>query len=107
MLALKILAYLNAQTDRSSSDVNTVTNALNNDLKNVSDWLTISKLSLHTEKTEYMITGSHQRLRSIDTEPAIYLGANKIKCIKSTKSLGLILDEMLSWNEQINAISDK
>ena len=26
------------QIDRSSSDLNAVTNALNNDLKNVSDW---------------------------------------------------------------------
>ena len=95
------------QLDRSSSDVNIVTNALNNDLKNVSDWLSTNKLSLNTEKTEYMIIGSHQRLRSIETEPAIYLGANKIKRVKSTKSLGLMLDETLSWNEQINALSNK
>ena len=77
------------QLDRSSSDVNIVTN---------------------TEKTEYMIIGSHQRLRSIETEPAIYLGgvgANKIKRVKSTESLGLMLDETLSWNEQINALSNK
>ena len=79
------------QLDRSSSDVNIVTNALNNDLKNVSDWLSTNKLSLNTEKTEYMIIGSHQRLRSIETEPAIYLGANKIKRVKSTESLGPIL----------------
>ena len=79
------------QIDRSSSDVNTVTNALN-DLKNVCDWLSTNKLSLNTEKTEYMIIGSHQRIRSIETEPAIYLGANKIKRVKSTKSLGLMLD---------------
>ena len=89
------------------SDVNIVTNALNNDLKNLSDWLSTNKLSLNTEKTKYMIIGSHQRLRSIETEPAIYLGANKIKRVKSTKSLGLMLDETLSWNEQINALSNK
>ena len=47
------------QLDRSSSDVNIVTSALNNDLKNVSDWLSTNKLSLNTEKTEYMIIGSH------------------------------------------------
>ena len=62
--------------------------------------------SLNTEKTEYMIIGSHQKLRSIETEPAIYLGADKIKRVKSTKSLGLMLDETLSWNEQINAITN-
>ena len=70
------------QIGRSSSNVNIVTNALNNDLKNVSDWLSTNKLSLNTEKTEYMIIGSHQRLGSIETEPAICLGANKIKELK-------------------------
>ena len=95
------------QLDRSSSDVNIVTNALNNDLKNVSDWLSTNKLSLNTEKTDYMIIGSYQRLRSIETKPAIYLGANKIKRVKSTKSLGLMLDETLCWNEQVNALSNK
>ena len=79
------------QVDRSSSDVNIATNALNNDLKNVFDWLSTNKLSLNTEKTEYMIIGWHQRLRSIETEPAICLGANKIKRVKSTLSLGLSL----------------
>ena len=48
-----------------------------------------------------MITGSQQRLRLIDTKPAIYLA------MLTTKSLGLKLDETLSWNEQINEISNK
>ena len=43
------------QIDTSGNDINTVTNTLNNDLKNVSDWLTVNKLSLNTKKTEYMI----------------------------------------------------
>ena len=50
------------QIDTSGNDINTVTNALNKDLKNVSDWLTVNKLSLNTKKTEYMIIGSYQRL---------------------------------------------
>jgi hypothetical protein len=59
--------------------INTVTNALNNDLKNVSDWLTVNKLSLNTKKTEYMIIGSYQRLNLIQTDPPIYLGTEKIE----------------------------
>ena len=48
--------------ERSSFDVNTATNALNNDLKKVSVWPTTNKLSLNTEKTECVIIVSHQRL---------------------------------------------
>ena len=78
-----------------------------NVLKNVSDWLTVNKLSLNAKKTEYMIIGSYQRLNLIETDPPIYLGTEKIKRVKTIKSLGLMLDETLSWNEQVNAITTK
>jgi hypothetical protein len=63
--------------DTSGNYINTVTNTLNNDLKNVSDRLTVNKLSLNTKKTEYMIIGSYQRLNLIETDPPIYLGTEK------------------------------
>ena len=96
------------QIDTSGNDINTVTNALNNDLKNVAGcMLTVNKLSLNTKKTEYMIIGSYQRVNLIETDPPIYLGTEKIKRVKTIKSLGLMLDETLSWNEQVNAITTK
>ena len=54
-----------------------------------------------------MIIGSYQRLNLIETYPPIYLGTEKIKRVKTIKSLGLMLDETLSWNEQVNAITTK
>jgi hypothetical protein len=69
--------------------------------------VTVTKLSLNTKKTEYMIIGSYQRLNLIETDPPIYLGTEKIKRVKTIKSLGLMLDETLSWNEQVNAITTK
>jgi hypothetical protein len=54
-----------------------------------------------------MIIGSYQRLNLIETDPPICLGTEKIKRVKTTKSLGLMLDETLSWNEQVNAITTK
>jgi hypothetical protein len=95
------------QIDTSGNDINSDKNALNNDLKNVSDWLIVNILSLNTKKTEYMIIGSYQRLNLIETDLPIYLGTEKIKRIKTIKSLGLMLNETLSWNEQVNAITTK
>jgi hypothetical protein len=54
-----------------------------------------------------MIIGSYQRLNLIETDPPIYLGTEKIKRVKTIKSLGLMLDETLNWNEQVNAITTK
>ena len=46
-----------------------------------------------------MIIGSHQRLSLIDIEPTISLGTEQIKRVKTIKSLGLMLNETLSWND--------
>jgi hypothetical protein len=54
-----------------------------------------------------MIIGSYQRLNLVETDRPIYHGTEKIKRVKTTKSLGLMLDETLSWNEQVNAITTK
>ncbi|CAB4032617.1 tyrosine- kinase Fer isoform X1 [Paramuricea clavata] len=42
-----------------------------------------------------------------EIDPPIYLCIEKIKRVKTIKSLGLMLDETLSWNEQMNAITTK
>jgi hypothetical protein len=38
---------------------------LNEDLARVNQWLTANKLTLNTSKTEFMLIGSRQRLRTL------------------------------------------
>ena len=45
----------------SSNDINIVTETLNKDLENISNWMISNKLTLNKGKTEYMIIGSRQR----------------------------------------------
>ena len=44
---------------------------LNHDLSNISDWLVANKLTLNKSKTEFMVIGSQQRLRTLDRSPAL------------------------------------
>ena len=48
----------------SGKNIPTVENALSEDLMSVSHWLVDNKLSLHLGKTESILFGSKQKLRS-------------------------------------------
>jgi hypothetical protein len=62
---------------------------------------------MHASKTEYMVIGSHKRLHQTQSDAPITLANNQIKRIKVTKSLGLVIDETLTWDEQVTLITKK
>ena len=54
-----------------------------------------------------MIIGSNKRLKQIDREPHIHTRESRIDRVKTTKSLGLMIDESLIWNAQVDKITRK
>ena len=80
---------------------------LNTDLEKVHRWLLANKLTLHKEKTEYMIIGSRQRLVESNTDLTITMGGANIERVKHTKTSGIVVDEYLSWKNQISNIIAK
>ena len=69
--------------------------------------VTSNKLTLNNEKTEYMIIGSKQRLTNITNDPKIELGEAEIKRVEKSKTLGVIIDEHLTWKNQVDSIRKK
>ena len=80
---------------------------LNKDLASVSEWLIANKLTLNKSKTEFMLIGSRQRLRSFVHSPSLKIGGAQISQVPSTKSLGIYIDENLTWNVHIENLSKK
>jgi len=80
---------------------------LNNELSNVHNWFLANKLTVNVDKSEYMLIGSRQRLAGIDREPIINIGGKNLERVSKTKSLGILIDENLNWNDQIDNISKK
>lgn len=79
---------------------------------NICKWLKANKLSLNTVKTEFMITGTSQRLRHLDIAPettpyALFVNDATIRRVRQVKNLGLIIDENLTWDHHIDYISKK
>ena len=56
-----------------------------------------------------MIIGSYKRISNIQKEDEIKIriGDNEIKRVKTTKSLGIGIDENLAWKENIDSLSVK
>ena len=76
-------------------------------------WLNINKLSINTIKTEFMIIGTPNSISKLDRNPCgtpdMIVGASdyRIRRVKLVKSLGLIVDDTLTWSDHIDYISTK
>ena len=82
-----------------------------NDLKakieNIAKWLLQNKLSLSTDKTEYMIVGHKRQTNRILGQLEVIVNGEPIKRAERVKCLGITVDENLTWNEQDKTLKVK
>ena len=92
----------------AASTLTDLENGLNSELRTLNVWLISNKLSLNVAKTEFMVIGSNQRLNSFsDNQVNVEIDAKLITKVKEAKSLGVIIDEHLSWSNHIGDLSKK
>ena len=72
----------------------------------VTEWLKANRLTLNAKKTKYVIFGTKQQLKD---KPDLHLtvGNEPIEWVTSTKYLGMILDDHLTFEEHINYVHSK
>ena len=76
---------------------------INIELQNLNQWLQANRLSLNIAKTEFMIISSRQKqLTNTNNHINIKRENNCIKRVASAKSLGVTVDERLSWDNHID-----
>ena len=80
--------------------------SLNNDINRISSWMQENKLFLNMSKTEFVIYGSHQRLKR---EDSISLSCNGSSLTKSEsfKYLGVVIYQHLSFTNHIEHVVNK
>ena len=91
----------------ASNNINEINYNLNENLANVSEWLSVNKLTLNQTKTEFMLIGSRQRINTFQSTPSFAINNVPVKQVSHTKSLGLHIEENLSWNVHIEKLSKK
>ena len=93
-----------------SHDMTQLKNAINNDLKNLDNWLQGNKLSLNVAKTNSMLITTKQKsnsLRNANLNLELNIQENRLEVVQRTKYLGVHIDGHLDWKDQIKAISAK
>jgi hypothetical protein len=90
----------------SDHDLATKIPTINNELQEVSKWFKANKLSINAAKTNYMIMGTPQKTFKFKCKTHIELDGIRLCRVTSTKFLGVIVDENLSFKFHIEAISN-
>src|ERR1043165_10013992 len=108
-LQLSISSYLQMigptnifYSNRSCSSLMEIVNL---ELIHISKWFLANRLTLNVEKTNFINFKSHRKIKPINL--ALVLEGNPICQVDSTKFLGVVLDQHLSWKKHINYISQK
>ena len=77
------------------------------ELGNISKSMRINKMSANPMKTEYMIIGHPSRINEIIEIAKFKMNGTEIKRTQNVKSLGIIIDEKLNWNDHFKLLKGK
>ena len=86
----------------SHSNPKYLENVLNTELLNIDVWLRCNKLSINTQKTNYVIFSPSQR--RVNHSFSLSFGGQPLTQSTVTKFLGVYLDEHLTWKHHINFV---
>ena len=93
-----------------SDDMTRQNKAIDNDLRHLDTWLKGNKLSLNVAKTHSMLITTRQK-RNILKDTHLNLEQNirksELEVVQKTKYLGVKIDHLLDWKQQIKAVSAK
>ena len=87
-----------------SKKLKTLEITINTELKLVTNWLRLNKLSLNAKKTELVIFRSKRK--PMNREISIKLNGYKLTPSDNVKYLGMFLDKHLSWDFHIHKLSN-
>ena len=80
---------------------------INHDLNNVQKWLLANKLCLNLIKTEYLLIGSKQKISKLTNDPVIQIANRLVNRVTNKKSLGVVIDQYLLWDNYLDEICKK
>ena len=91
----------------SAKDIYDLCNDLKAEIDNIAEWLRQNKLSLNTDKTEYMVIGPKRQTNRILGPLEVNVNGEPIKRAQKVKYLGITVDEDLTRNEQYKNLKGK
>jgi len=89
----------------SSNDINYLYKSVNDDLRSLSEWFKLSKLSLNVGKTHYVIFNYDKKL--VPNDCHLRIGTDTLERKNTVKFLGMYIDHKLEWAEHTKFIRNK
>lgn len=88
----------------STSTYSTAISELEQCLSRLHDWFSANGLCLNPQKSEAILFGSHQRLRSFPTISNINIAGSTTNLTDSIKTLGVTVDNNLNFKAHVSAV---
>ena len=104
-LLSKILFADDTSLFYSHSDPKTLMKVVNEELEKIAKWFKINKLSLNIKKTNFILFGQNHKKNPINI--TVLIDNVSITKVKSTRFLGVLIDENISWKPHISLITSK
>ena len=82
-------------------DVDKIKHALNNDLKQLENWLSLNQMLVNISKTKVMLLHSKTKQRILH-DFDVYLNDEGLEIVDQYKYLGVIIDSNLRWQEHVD-----
>ena len=108
--AIHLLLYADDNLLYKHKEIERMVSVINEELESLYDWLLANKLSVNLSKTKFVLFGTKNKLFNISKNfPHIplKLSGQYIERETHTKFLGVIIDEEISWNRQIEYVTHK
>ena len=95
------------QTDTTiytcGKDIRLLYGRMSDDLRQLSNWFKVNKLSLNTGKPNYIVI-SCKNNKTIDEEYRLQINNVNIQKVNTTQLLGIHIDSTLQWHGHINHV---
>lgn len=89
-------------------NLSTVITMINKELKLITEWFRVNKLSINVNKTNFILfTSPRKNYSSHTVVDKILINDIPIKQVHSVKFLGVYLDEHLQWSDHVDAVIGK
>ena len=91
----------------SNGNIHSIQSSLSEDFRNINRWLIANELTLTMAKTDFMLTGSRQKLNNLPSLPSLNINNVPITHSQCFKSFGVLIDENLTWKNHADALAKK
>ena len=72
-------------------------------VESISEWMSLNRLKLNEDKTEFIVLGSKHNINSLSTK-SIKVGGNTIESVPIVRNLGFHMDSNLTFHDHISLV---